>query len=30
MINGSLTVSGGKHTGNRSGVVLRKKGTDVI
>ncbi len=29
IINGSLTVAQGKHTGNRSGKVLRKKGTEV-
>ncbi len=29
MINGKLTVAEGRHTSNRSGVVLRKKGTDV-
>lgn len=30
LINGGLTVKQGKHTGNRSGVVLRKKGLDVV
>lgn len=30
LINGEITVEKGKHTGNRSGVVLRKKGKEVI
>ena len=30
LVNGTLTVSKGEHTGNRAGVVLRKKGTDVM
>lgn len=30
LINGKITISQGKHTGNRSGVVLRKRGKDVI
>ncbi|PWL54661.1 D-aminoacylase [Clostridium cadaveris] len=30
IINGKVTVENGKHTENRSGVVLRKKGKEVI
>ena len=30
MINGELAVKNGKHTGTRNGVILRKKGTEVI
>jgi N-acyl-D-amino-acid deacylase len=30
MINGEFAVMNGKHTGKRNGVVLRKKGTEVI
>ena len=30
LINGELTINKGEHTGNRSGVVLRKKGKDVV
>jgi len=30
LVNGGLTVAGGKHTGNRFGTVLRKKGTEVV
>lgn len=29
MVNGSVTVDHGKHTGNRTGKVLRKQGVDV-
>lgn len=30
IIGGELTVENGKHTGKRNGVVLRKKGKEVI
>lgn len=30
IINGEVTVKKGNHTGNRSGLVLRKKGTEVV
>ncbi len=30
MVNGGVTVAYGKHTGNRTGVVLRKKGIEVV
>ena len=30
MINGEFAVKNGQHTGTRNGVVLRKKGTEVI
>ena len=30
IVNGKVTVEKGKHTENRSGVVLRKKGKEVI
>lgn len=30
MVNGEFAVRNGKHTGKRNGVVLRKKGTEVI
>ena len=30
MINGEFAVKNGEHTGTRNGVVLRKKGTEVI
>jgi N-acyl-D-amino-acid deacylase len=30
IVNGVVTVKEGKHTGKRNGVVLRKKGTEVI
>ena len=30
IINGEVTVEHGKHTGRRNGVVLRKKGTEVV
>ncbi len=30
MVNGELAVKDGKHTGTRNGIVLRKKGTEVV
>ena len=30
LVNGETTVANGKHTGKRNGVVLRKKGTEVV
>lgn len=30
IVNGETTVEHGKHTGKRNGVVLRKKGTEVV
>lgn len=30
MINGEFAVKNGEHTGTRNGVVLRKKGKEVV
>ena len=30
IINGEFTIKNGEHTGNRNGVVLKKKGIEVV